>query len=270
MGAAWERVAPTLAPELRQHWQHFFRKHPQGIASSGKLESYIHGFLKELPEEVQNKVNKLLNFNDPASQNEYFLTQLDKSEFKTLFIDYFDQQNLSKGRDQQLFKYVKESGGELFYNRLKAFLSNQLVRDNFYFRFFMFGPEEIPENILPPCYRKENFSKLRTHLPKLKIVTGEAVEYLLSPQGENINKAGLSNIFEYVSPSHFEEMCANLFTLRKKPLRMVYWNLLQSQGDTNCREFRLEEESNKLSQEEACFYFMNVRVMESVPHTILK
>lgn len=270
VGAAWERVAPTLAPELRQHWQHFFRKHPQGIASSGKLESYIHGFLKELPEEVQNKVNKLLNFNDPASQNEYFLTQLDKSEFKTLFIDYFDQQNLSKGRDQQLFKYVKESGGELFYNRLKAFLSNQLVRDNFYFRFFMFGPEEIPENILPPCYRKENFSKLRTHLPKLKIVTGEAVEYLLSPQGENINKAGLSNIFEYVSPSHFEEMCANLFTLRKKPLRMVYWNLLQSQGDTNCREFRLEEESNKLSQEEACFYFMNVRVMESVPHTILK
>ncbi|QED38647.1 DUF3419 family protein [Antarcticibacterium arcticum] len=270
VAGAWESVAPALEPTLREHWEDFFAKHPGGIISAGKLETYIHHFLPGLPEELQKKVRHLLSFTETAAQYEYFLTNLEKSEFKARFIEYFDQQNLSKGRDPQLFKYVKESGGELFYNRLKVFISNQLVRDNFYFRFFMFGPEEIPEIILPPCYRKENFLKLRAQLPKLNIVTGEAVEYLLSPEGQKINKAGLSNIFEYVSQSHFEEVCANLFTMRKLPLRMVYWNLLQSQGETTCLEFRLEGESNKLTRKEACFYFMNVRVMESVPHSILK
>ena len=267
---AWERVALTLEPGLKQHWVEFFSKNNQGIASSGKLETYINGFLTELPVEIQKKLRHLLSFNDIASQKEYFLQELDSSPFKTLFIEYFDQQNLSKGRDPKLFKYVKESGGELFYNRLKDFISQQLVRDNFYFRFFMFGPTEMPINILPPCYRPENFSVLRSQMKKLKVVTGEAVEYLLSPEGANFNKAGLSNIFEYVAEKHFEEVCAKLFTARKKPLRIVYWNLLQSQGDSGCSEYRLTKESNVLSREEACFYFMNVRLMETVSHNILK
>ena len=267
---AWEQVAPTLETGLRQHWEEFFDKNPKGIASSGKLEAYINGFLKELPGEIQKKVRHLLTFDNIASQNDYFLQELDSSEFKAIFINYFDQQNLSKGRDPKLFKYVKETGGELFYKRLRDFLSHHLVRDNFYFRFFMFGPTEMPINILPPCYRPENFSVLRSQMKKLKVVTGEAVAYLLSPEGAKINKAGLSNIFEYVAEAHFDEVCTKLFTARKKPLRIVYWNLLQSQGDSGCSEYRLTKESNALSREEACFYFRNVRLMETVPHTILK
>ncbi|MEP6261473.1 MAG: DUF3419 family protein [Gillisia sp.] len=267
---AWDRVALTLEPRLKQHWEEFFNKNPEGVASSGKLETYINGFLTELPEEIQKKLRHLLTFDDIKSQNNYFLQELDTSEFKPLFIEYFDQQNLSKGRDPKLFKYVKQTGGELFYNRLLDFLSQQLVRNNFYFRFFMFGPTKMPESILPPCYRQENFMLLRSQLKKVQIVTGEAVEYLLSPQGEHINKAGLSNIFEYVAEPHFEEVCTKLFSARKKPLRMVYWNLLQSQGESGCSEYRLTKESNALSREEACFYFMNVRLMETVPHNILK
>ena len=128
----------------------------------------------------------------------------------------------------------------------------------------------MPVNILPPCYRPENFLVLRSQLKKLNVVTGEAVEYLLSPQGEQITKAGLSNIFEYVAEKHFEEVCTKLFTARKNPLRIVYWNLLQSQGDSGCSQFTLTTESGALSREEACFYFMNVRLMETVPHNILK
>ena len=267
---AWERVAATLEPGLRQHWEEFFNKNTQGIVSSGKLEAYINGFLKQLPGEIQKKVRHLLTMDDVAAQKEYFFQELDSSQFKTLFIEYFDQQNLSKGRDPKLFKYVKVSGGELFYNRLSDFISQQLVRDNFYFRFFMFGPTEMPINKLPPCYRPENFSLLRSQMKKLQVVTGEAVAYLLSPEGANINKAGLSNIFEYVAEKHFEEVCTKLFTTRKKPLRFVYWNLLQSQGDTGCSEYRLTKESNALSREEACFYFRNVRLMETVHHNILK
>lgn len=260
---AWKEVATTLEPEIQEHWEEFFSKNPKGILFSGKLETYILNFLPWLPQEIQQKLKHLITYSDIELQADYFQKELDSSLFKERFIEYFDRQNLSKGRDLKLFKYVSESGGQIFYSRLKKIVENQLLKDNFYFRFFFFGPTGIPPTILPPCYCKENFEKLKAALPALKICTGEAVEYLLSQDGKTINKAGLSNIFEYVNEVQFHTVCNRIFKTREHPLRIIFWNLLQSQGDAHCAEFLLQEKSRLLSQQEPCFYFQNVRVMES-------
>ncbi len=261
---AWDKVADSLDPVLREHGEVFMLKNPDGIIPSGKLETYIHGFYTGLPEEFQQKLLRLIRFENIKEQNDFFLKELDNTQFKFLFINYFDEQNLSKGRDPKLFKYVKETGGESFYTRLKKFTGKQLLKENFYFRFFMFGPQNLPEEILPPCYRKENFPVLKEQLPKLKIVTGEAIEHLLSQDGEKINKAGLSNIFEYVAEEQFAEVCNRLSKDRKNPLRFIFWNLLQSQGDGDCMVRRLIKLSDDLTEMEGCFYFKNVRVMSTV------
>lgn len=266
---AWEKVANSLSPVLREHGTDFLLKNPDGIMPSGKLETYIQQFYPGLPEEFQRKLNKLITFETLQEQQDFFLKELDKTQFEVLFTNYFDQQNLSKGRDPKLFKHVKESGGEIFYFRLKEYIGKQLLKNSFHFRFFIFGPQDIPEEILPPCYRKENFKLLQEQLHKLEIVTGEAIEYLLSREGEHINKAGLSNIFEYVSVEQFREVCHKLFTHRKNPLRFIFWNLLQSQGESHCKEYRLEKLSEDLTEREGCFYFQNVRVMETVQIPIL-
>ncbi|CAN5220821.1 BtaA family protein [soil metagenome] len=266
---AWEKVENSLEPVLREHAAYFFQKNPDGIMPSGKLETYIHGFFPGLPEEFQQKIKQLITFETLREQQDFFQKELDNTAFENIFIDYFDQQNLSKGRDPKLFTHVKETGGEIFYSRLKSFMGKQLVKDNFYFRFFMFGPRDLPEEILPPCYRKENFLILKEQLHKLKIVTGEAIEYLLSKEGENINKAGLSNIFEYVAEEQFAEVCNNLLNVRENPLRFIYWNLLQSQGDSHCKAHLMEKLSEDLTANEGCFYFNNVRVMETVQERIL-
>lgn len=262
--SAWGKVAPDLQPELREHVEDFFLKNPEGIISSGKLETYIHAFFPGLPEAFQQKLEQLITFETIDEQQVFFAQELDNSQFKEIFINYFDQQNLSKGRDPRLFKHVKESGGEIFYSRLKDFTGKKLLKNNFYFRFFMFGPQNLPEEILPPCYQKMNFEILKQQLPKLNIVTGEAIEYLLSQEGEAINKAGLSNIFEYVAAGQFEQVCHKLLNKREKPIRFIFWNLLQSQGDKHCKGSLVESLSENLSANEACFYFNNVRVMETV------
>ncbi len=261
---AWKEVATTLDPEIKEHWEGFFSHNPKGILFSGKLESYILNFYPGLPEEIQQKLKHLISFSTIESQKDYFEKELEGSLFEEKFIEYFDQQNLSKGRDPKLFRYVKESGGQIFYSRLKQIIERQVLKDNFYFRFFIFGPLELPASILPPCYREENFQKLKGALPSLKVVTGEAIDYLLSPEGLHINKAGLSNIFEYVDEDQFRNVCHRLLNTRENPLRIIFWNLLQSQGDAHCTNFLLEKESGFLSQGEPCFYFQNVRVMESV------
>ena len=198
---AWQELAETLPSPERGYWEDFFESHPAGILTAGRLESYITGFLTTLEPSIQRKVRRLIQFDSVAVQYEYFTQVLEATTFQEQFIEYFDEANLSKGRDPQLFRYAEESGGAAFYARLRETLATELVRDNFFFRFFFFGAEQLPEQILPPCYQRRNFEVLRQQLNKLTIVTGEAVDYLRSPAGQAITKVSFSNIFEVYKPN---------------------------------------------------------------------
>lgn len=263
---AWPALSSTLEAEKQKEWSSFFQENPDGIILAGKLEKYLTGFIRSLEAPVQEKLHRLIGFKDVQRQRKFFMQELHHSSFRQQFIQYFDQQNLSKGRDPRLFRYAGESGGESFYLRLMQQLGSQLGGNNFFFRFFFFGPLQLPERILPPCYRKEHFLSLRKKLPKLKIVNGEAIDYLLSEEGRLINKASLSNIFEYTSEQEFQAVCRALCEDPSRKLKVVFWNLLQDQGCAHGHESSLKKElSDRLSRQEACFYFRNVRLLETVP-----
>lgn len=261
---AWPLVEASL-PAERGFWLSFFRQHPKGILPAGKLESYLNGFYHSLDSSTQEKLKKLLTFDRVAEQRAFFLEELHVSSFRSQFIEYFDEQNLSKGRDPKLFRYAVETGGESFYLRLMQQISTVPVKGNFFFRFFFFGPEGLPEAVLPPCYQSGNYLLLRAQLHKLQIEEGEAVDYLLSEKGGEINKASLSNIFEYTSAEEFEAVCQALFHSSSRNLRVLFWNLLQDQG---AKSIYAREEiaafTEQFSAPESCFYFRNVRVLETV------
>lgn len=260
----WHKVQSTLPEKFVAYWTSFFNAHPEGLLTSGKLEAYLTGFYNTLEKEIQEKLKHLLQFKNVQQQYEYFVEQLDQTSFSASFISYFDDQNLSKGRDPKLFKYADESGGRAFYKRLVKQLSSVLVSSNFYFRFFFFGPLGIPEKLLPPCYQQENFPPLKAQLSKLSIVTSEAIDYLLSPRGKHINKASLSNIFEYTTHTEFKNVCKSLYKKGDRELKIVFWNLLHEQGK---QEQAIEGMNIKVADDaaasESCFYFKDVRVIES-------
>lgn len=262
---AWQQVQATLPEDMRRYWSPFFLCHPNGLMAAGKLETYLNGFYKTLGSNLQEKLKHLLLFNEVEAQHNFFLEELHHTPFKEQFTTYFDEANLSKGRDPKLFKYAAESGGAAFYKRLIAQISSVLVKDNFFFRFFFFGPTGIPPEILPPCYQEQNYALLREQLHKLKVVNAEAVDYLLSEEGRKINKASLSNIFEYTSPKEFSQVYQRLFAAPDRNLRMIFWNLLQDQGaDMASDQWLHAALSETLSKTDACFYFRNVRVQANV------
>lgn len=263
---AWQQVEKALPGETKGFWSSFFRNHPEGLITSGRLETYVTGFIQTLEAGTQEKLRRLVNFADLADQRAFFRRELHPTAFRSQFIQYFDEANLSKGRDPKLFKYAAVAGGETFYERLLHHVSTHLVKDNFFTRFFFFGPEGLPEHLLPPCYRNENHATLREQLPHLRIRTGEAVDFLFSEEGADINKASLSNIFEYTSPAAFEEVCRSLSSGPGRDLRFIFWNLLHEQG-ASCETADWADRglSDQLSHNEACFYFRNVRAMETAP-----
>ncbi|MDO7875624.1 DUF3419 family protein [Hymenobacter sp. ASUV-10] len=264
VAAAWAVVRPDLPGEEQEFWEAFFAQHPGGLLGAGRLEMYVNAFLPTLAPALQAQLRQLLSFGDIAKQQAYFQSVIESpdSTFRPQFIEYFDAANLSKGRDPRLFRYAQESGGALFYRRLQRHLGKVLLRDNFFSRFFFFGPTGLPEDILPPCYQSGSYAALRAQLPRLQVATGEATAYLLSDAGRRITKASLSNIFEYVSEAEFERVCRQLGENSARRLRLVFWNLLQMQAPGSSASVPLLEElSRELSAAEACFYFDSVRVL---------
>jgi S-adenosylmethionine-diacylglycerol 3-amino-3-carboxypropyl transferase len=261
-GAALRATLPTAAHAC---WADYLHQHPGGLLLAGQLEAYVTGFVPSLPLAWQLRLRQLLACRTVAEQQAYFQQVLDQPAFREGFIAYFDAANLSRGRDPRLYSYTGETGGATFYQRLARQLGQQLARDNFFFRFLFFGPEGLPEAILPPCYQAAHHARLRAHLPLLRLVVGEATEYLLSEVGQDVTKASLSNIFEYVSPAEFERVSSALASQRDasgRPLRAVFWNLLQSQAPGHVAGVPLlAAASAHLSQHDACFYFGNVRLL---------
>lgn len=254
-----KKLMKTLDGEEKLFWTEYFKMNTKGIVSTGRLESYITSFLDTLSQPTKDNLNELLNFDCLEKQADFFMKNLDQSNFKNAFINYFDDQNLSKGRDPKLLKYAEESGGQAFYKRLVKQINQTLVKDNFYFRFFFFGSKNIPQSILPPCYQQKNYALLQQNIHLLNIVDAEAIEYLSSEEGNKITKASLSNIFEYTSHPEFQLVCDTLAEKILHPLQIVFWNLLNSQADERLikpNTLTVKEEKNQAS---ACFYFKNVK-----------
>jgi S-adenosylmethionine-diacylglycerol 3-amino-3-carboxypropyl transferase len=256
---AWLAVSMTLPTEDKDLWDKYFKELPEGLLLTGKLEQYVAPFLSSLSIDIKDKLSALLGFSTPAEQYAFFIAELDCTEFRHAFINYFNEANLSKGRDSKLFKYAEEQCGEIFYSRLKDQLKDFLVRENFYFRFFFFGIQDMP-HLLPACYQEKNYEGLKNSLHKINIVTGEAVDYLLSDSGSKITKAGLSNIFEYTTHEVFNAVCSDLAS-HNPSLTFIYWNLLQEQalnGNISAKHSLIHP------RKESCFYFRNTNLISFI------
>ena len=259
--AALAEVLPTLSTSDCVFWKAFFAEHPEGALACGRLERYLHGFYATLAPEFQAALVALVRCETIEAQASFFNANLDVPGFSEAFITYFDHQNLSKGRDPKLYQYAQESSGQIFYQRLKAYVQQHLVRHNFHFLFFFFGLEHPSDEVLPPCYREENYEALRTSLDRLEIVTDEAMGYLQSKEGASVTKAGLSNIFEYTSQPDFKQAMEAL-AFRDKGLRLVFWTLLNDQGnESDFDRWREDALAAALIKQETCFYFSAILVM---------
>lgn len=266
---AKQELIKTLPVDEQPFWLAFFDEHPNGLLSSGKLEAYITSFYSTLSTDIQETFQQLLRFMDVKAQYEFFKTHLHTSTFKADFIAYYSDENLQKGRDSKLLKYAAEPIGPTFYKRLLKQLNTALVRENFHFRFFFFGLQGLPDDVLPPCYRRENYEILKQRLHKVSTFEGEALDFILSEKGWAITKAALSNIFEYISQEEFDHMCKELVKGPDRKLRFAFWNLLNGQGEEPVNyKGRIEFKNRSLSPFSS-FYFKNVIQMELAPRKIM-
>ncbi len=242
-------------------WSDFFKKHPVGLLCSGQLEQYIHSFFEQLDAKEKELLAKVFESTNIEEQVKQFQILESTTKFKSKFKVHYSNENLSKGRDPKLFKYADEKGDSAFYHRLYNYVSKHLLRDSFYMHFFFYGLKSMRKELLPPCYREENFNIIKNNISKISLHTDDVLDFLKSNSTLNINKASLSNIFEYTSIEDFE---ISIKVLKNESAieSIVFWNLLHEQAVSLPSYHYLDiEKSNKLTHTESCYYFKNVRVL---------
>jgi S-adenosylmethionine-diacylglycerol 3-amino-3-carboxypropyl transferase len=265
---AKQELMKTLPASEQPFWLAFFEEHPGGLLSSGKLENYITSFYDTLDSDIQEKLQQLIRFTDVKAQYDFFKDRLDTSNFKQAFIAYYSDENLKKGRDSNLLKYAADPIGPTFYKRLLQQVGSAILGANFHFRFFFFGLQNMPADILPPCYRRENYTVLRQRLHKIWVFEGEALDHLLSERGSTVTKAALSNIFEYISHEEFDHICQGLIKDPDRKLRLAFWNLLNGQGEISENYHGRIAFKNRALSPKSSFYFKNVIHMQFVPEEV--
>lgn len=258
---AFKKVSKYFNKEDEEAWCTFFTQNTEGLLCSGQLERYIHGFYKNLENKEQEIVDTIFNSETIDEQVEKFNYLIENTGFEQKFKLHFDDEHLSKGRDPRLFKYAKENGGSAFYKRLVKHVHNSILKNNFYMYFFFYGLNGMNENILPPCYKKENFQYIKEHTESIKMHTLDVIDFIEQSDVYTISKASLSNIFEYTSTDEFEN-AIKIIQQKSKLHTIIFWNLLHEQGNTEyALKYVNKELSEKISNKESCFYFKNLRVL---------
>lgn len=247
--------------ENYEMWINFFKENTSGLLTSGQLEQYILSFKDGLTEIEDQLLIKLLDSNTIEEQVIILNTLTSTTDFSEKFKTYYSDHNLSKGRDPKLFKYADEKGDSAFLNRFIYFASTRLLKNNFYIQFFFYGLDKINSNILPPCYKEENFNKLKKNIDKIEIIENDAVDFLIENM-QIIEKCSFSNIFEYTSKEDFDDSIQQIKTKSeeyRKNLDIVYWNLLHNQQlNSQHKDIMNLNNSESLTRNESCYYFKNV------------
>jgi S-adenosylmethionine-diacylglycerol 3-amino-3-carboxypropyl transferase len=83
---------------------------------------------------------------------------------------------------------------------------------------------------MPPYLQRENFSRLRSLVPRVRTSLGEVGDVLRAGPRDAVSKVNLSDLFEYLS----DEACGALFETLASRMReggrACFWNLLVPRG----------------------------------------
>lgn len=235
------QVEPALPSESVAFWRAHAELVEVGLAGSGRLERYIHGFHEQLYQLVDRAaVQQLLALADVATQRALFAQTLGRPEVERAFRWYFGREMMARqGRDPAQFKYVREGDvGGYFFDRFRYACTELPLADNFYLASFLLG--RYRDFASGPAYlRPHNADRLRGLVDRVDVVTGELEQHVGARPPGSYSKLNLSDIFEYMSADAAAQLLGALARWLRPGARIAYWNLLVPRSSNAAQHPRL-------------------------------
>lgn len=223
------RLRGELRDEVRAYFDGQEKQLAKGIIHAGRFQRYLSIFRQAILPLVHSRavVEELMTIDDRASREAYYDRVFDNRRWRALFTVFFGKAVMARlGRDPAFFQFVdKKNIGEVFLERARWAVVETTPRDNHFLQYALLG--RYPDLERGPVYlRESNFQALRDRTQDIQIVRGDLESHLSTLAPGSVSALYLSDLFEWVSPEHHEQMLRAIARVSRPGARMVYWNLL--------------------------------------------
>jgi S-adenosylmethionine-diacylglycerol 3-amino-3-carboxypropyl transferase len=236
-----------------------------GIGSVGKFEHYFALFRERVLSLVhpKDRVQELLRRKPIAERRVFYDRQWNNLRWRLMFRVFFSRRVMGLlGRDPEFFRYVEGSVSERILKRTEYALTELDPAANPYIQWILTGRHNAT---LPAALREENFEPIRRNLDRLEWRCGALEESLKG--GQKFDCFNLSDIFEYMSPSSYEQLLRLLASSARPGARLAYWNMLAPRNRPESMEAILRpltELSAQLFVRDQAFFYSAFVVEEVV------
>ncbi len=241
-----EKVYLQLKPFLTQQVADYFDANKEslikGIIHEGKFEKYFQKFANYVLPLIHNKkeISDLFKEKSASEQLEFYEKVWNNRRWKFLFKLFFGKWTMGKlGREPEKLEHVEANVGEYIYQKAQAHLCNVQCQHNYILHYALTGSFG---NELPPYAIEENFNCIKTWLKLNTIVyqKNTLIECLQKPDAPKYNKFNLSNIFEYMPVTMFNENFEAIYQSCDKDSYIAFWNLMVPRVLNNSNKFETQ------------------------------
>ena len=266
--ALYARCRGGMSADARSYWDGRSDAVDAGVGSAGKFERYFSIFRRFVLPLVhrRRKVEQLLVHRGLAERRAWYDAEWDTPAWRMLFRVFFSERVLGAlGRDPSFFRYVEGSVADHLLGRVRHALAELDPSANPYATWILTGTHG---DALPHALRAENFDTIRANLDRLEWHRGSIESLLDEGIIATLDRANLSDIFEYMSPENASALFQRLAESARPGARLAYWNMMVPRRASERLPSRyrwLEELSRRLFVEDKAFFYRDFVVDEVVP-----
>jgi S-adenosylmethionine-diacylglycerol 3-amino-3-carboxypropyl transferase len=261
----YQACRKNLSSSARSFWDDRLDLIAAGVGSVGKFEHYFRMFRERVLPLVhpRHTVRELLRPKSAEERRSFYRNRWNSWRWRLMFRMFFSRRIMGLlGRDPEFFRYVVGSVSERILKRTEYALTELDPAVNPYIHWMLTGRYE---GALPAALREENFEPIRRNLDRLEWRCGSLEESLGHDQ--KFDCFNLSDIFEYMSPSSYEQLLQLIVSSARSGARLAYWNMLapRRSPDSLATSLRpLAELSSKLFARDQAFFYSALVVEEVV------
>jgi S-adenosylmethionine-diacylglycerol 3-amino-3-carboxypropyl transferase len=228
-GRMYRELRPLLTPGARTFWDEQPSAIEGGVIHAGRFERYLAIFRERVLPLMHRRarVAELLALRDVDDQARFYERVWDNRRWRLLFRVFFGRFLQGRlGRHPDVFRYVElGSVGDHYRERARHALVEMPVRGNYFLEYIVTGGYR-DSNWMPPHLLERNFAVLRKRLETIRIVTDPVETLLARVSSGSFSAFYLSDVFEWMSPAHYERTLAQLVRGARDGARVCYYNNL--------------------------------------------
>ena len=225
----YSKLKQVLSAEAVEFWDKQTKIISTGFIMNGKYERFIKlagKFISIL--QGRKKVLGLFEQKTKEEQQAYFEDKWNTKRFKYIFKILFNKRMLARRglvADYFTFDDGSKSFADSFYNRSRKAFRDIPIEKNYFLSLYLLGKFRDLNDV--PAYLKDkHYETIKSRLDRIKIISGEAQQWIDTMPEQSIDCFALSNICELMSEQETHTLFTAVYRTAKENARVILRNLM--------------------------------------------